>query len=48
MGIFDFLKSADINQGIQEYKATEGAILLDVRDRQEYIIRGGPSGRVPG
>ena len=36
MGFFDFLKQANINQGIEEYKRTGGAVLLDVRTPQEY------------
>ena len=36
MGFFDFLKQANINQGIEEYGSTAGAILLDVRIPQEY------------
>lgn len=36
MHLFDFLKSPDINQGIKEYHATPGAVLLDVRTPQEY------------
>ena len=36
MGIFDFLKGTDINQGLQEYASTPGAVLLDVRTPQEY------------
>lgn len=36
MSIFDFFKRADINQGIETYKKTAGAILLDVRTIQEY------------
>ena len=43
MGFFDFLKSPDINQGVQECGATPGAILLDVRTPQEYR-----EGRIPG
>ena len=43
MGIFDFFKHADINQGIEEYKAIPGAVLLDVRTEQEYR-----NGHVPG
>ena len=35
MGFFDFLKQANINQGIEEYKKTAGAVLLDVRTPQE-------------
>lgn len=35
-GFFDFFKTPDINQGVQEYKAIPGAVLLDVRMPQEY------------
>ena len=43
MGFFDFFKQPDINQGIKDYQATPGAILLDVRTSEEY--RGG---HIPG
>lgn len=33
---FGFLRGADINQGVKEYRETSGAILLDVRTPQEY------------
>lgn len=36
MGFFDFFKQSNINQGIEEYKMTVGAVLLDVRTLQEY------------
>ena len=36
MGFFDFFKQSNINQGIEEYKMTVGAVLLDVRTPQEY------------
>ena len=36
MGLFDFFKQEDINQEIEEYGSTAGAILLDVRIPQEY------------
>lgn len=36
MGFFDFFKHRDINQGVMQYKATSGAVLLDVRTREEY------------
>lgn len=36
MGFFDFLRGPDINQGVSEYGATPGAVLLDVRTPQEY------------
>ena len=43
MGIFDFFKQPDINQGVQEYKYAVGAVLLDVRTPQEYR-----EGHIPG
>ena len=43
MGIFDFLMGPDINQGIEEYHATQGAVLLDVRTPEEYR-----QGQIPG
>ena len=36
MGFFDFLHSPDIDQGIKEYRETNGSVLLDVRTPQEY------------
>ena len=36
MGFFYFFKQSNINQGIEEYKRTAGAVLLDVRTPQEY------------
>ena len=36
MGFFDFLKQPDINRGVQAFKATKGAVLLDVRTPQEF------------
>lgn len=36
MGFFDFFKQSNINQGVEEYKRTAGAVLLDVRTPQEY------------
>ena len=36
MGFFDFLKQPDINHGVEQYKTTSGAFLLDVRTPQEY------------
>ena len=43
MGLFDFLKGTDFNEGIETYKNTEDAVLLDVRTPEEYL-----EGRVPG
>lgn len=36
MSLFGFIKSPDINQGVNEYMASPGALLLDVRSAQEY------------
>jgi len=36
MGLFDFLRQPDINQGVKDYQETPGAVLLDVRTAQEY------------
>lgn len=37
MGLFDiFRNNTDINAGVAEYEATNGAILLDVRTAEEY------------
>lgn len=38
MGLLDFLRGPDINSGVEEYKKTEGAILLDVRTQQEFAL----------
>lgn len=43
MGIFDFLKVPDINRGVEEFRATAGAVLLDVRTSGEYR-----EGHIPG
>ena len=36
MGLFDFFKGADIDQGAKDFQETPGAVLLDVRTAQEY------------
>ena len=43
MGIFDFFKQPDINQGVEEYRQAADAVLLDVRTPQEYR-----EGHIPG
>ena len=43
MGIFDFFKQPDINQGVKDYQKNPSAVLLDVRTPQEYR-----SGHIPG
>ncbi len=36
MGLFDFFKKADINEGYREYRRQKRAMLIDVRDRDEF------------
>ncbi len=36
MGLFNFLKTKDINAGVRDFLSTEGAVLLDVRTAEEY------------
>ncbi|MBE6908928.1 MAG: rhodanese-like domain-containing protein [Ruminococcaceae bacterium] len=43
MGLLNFLKSPDINEGVEDFRATQGAVLLDVRNPDEYA-----AGHVPG
>ena len=43
MGFFDFFRIPDINQKMDEYRNTEGAVLLDVRTPEEFR-----EGRIPG
>lgn len=43
MGFFDFFRIPDINQGILDYKQTNGALLIDVRTPEEYR-----EGTIPG
>ncbi len=43
MGFLDFLKAPDINKGVEGFKATAGAVLLDVRTKDEYA-----QGHIPG
>ncbi len=43
MGLFDFMKSPDINEGVKTCVETPGAVLLDVRNADEYV-----AGHIPG
>lgn len=43
MGFFDLFHGPDINQGLIEFQAATGAVLLDVRTPQEY-----QEGHLPG
>lgn len=43
MGLFDLFAGADINKGVEECHATEGAVLIDVRGADEYR-----QGHIPG
>ena len=36
MGLFDFFKVPDINEGLHQFEQTPGAVLLDVRTPQEF------------
>ena len=40
---FDWLKAPDINRGVQQFLNTPNAVLLDVREENEYA-----GGRIPG
>ncbi len=43
MSFLDFLRGSNINEGVENYKATQGAFLIDVREDDEF--RGG---HIPG
>lgn len=43
MGLFDFGSKRGINDGVKACKETPGAVLLDVRDADEYA-----AGHIPG
>lgn len=36
MGLFDFLKGADINAEVEEFNSNSNAVLVDVRETDEY------------
>ena len=44
MGLFDFFRTPDINEGVSRYGATPDAVLLDVRTPEEFRLEG----RIPG
>ena len=39
MGLFSFLKRTDINEGLKTFRETDGAVLIDVRTKEEYSER---------
>lgn len=43
MGLLDFFKIPDINEGVRQVAGTPDAVLLDVRTREEY-----EQGHIPG
>ena len=43
MGIFDLFQRNDMNEGLKTYRSTPGAVLLDVREDDEF-----QEGHIPG
>lgn len=43
MGLFNMFKRVDTNAGVEQYRQTKGAVLLDVRSAGEY-----KKGHIPG
>ena len=43
MRLMDLLRGNNIDSGVEQYRNTSGAVLLDVRERDEYA-----EGRIPG
>ena len=43
MGLFDFLRGPNINEGLDLFRETPGALLIDVREPNEF-----KKGHIPG
>lgn len=43
MGFFDMFKKSSLYEGLEQYKSTPGAVLLDVREADEFA-----AGHIPG
>ena len=43
MGLFSGFRAPGMDEGVQQYRSTEGAVLVDVRETDEYA-----AGHVPG
>ena len=43
MSFIDLITGATINRGVDQWRATDGAILIDVRSEEEY-----GQGHIPG
>ena len=43
MSLFDIFRGNDINKAVEDYKNTPGAVLIDVRSKNEYS-----AGHIPG
>lgn len=43
MGLKELLAGPDVNRGVEEFKKTPGAVLIDVRTAQEFA-----QGHIPG
>ena len=39
MGFLSFFKRLDINAGVEKFRQTKGAVLIDVRTKEEYAER---------
>ena len=43
MSILNYIKGADINEGVKQFRVNNNAVLLDVRSKEEYA-----AGHIPG